>query len=61
MGWLDANEYLLIAATAGDRIDELLSSTEIAMEAAAIAERRDVTEPTHVCDLRRCAFVHLPV
>ena len=61
MGWLDANEYLLIATTAGDRIDDLLSSTEIAMDAAAIADRHDVTESTHVCDLRRCAFGHLPV
>jgi len=61
MGWLDANEYLLIAATADDRIDELLSSTEIAMESAAIADRHEVTESPHACDLRRRAFGHLAV
>lgn len=61
MGWLDANEYLLIEATARGRVDDLLASTEIAIERAAIADRRGVTEPAHFCDAPGCALGHLPV
>jgi len=61
MGWLDANEYLLISATARDRVDDLLASTEIAIERVAITDQRTVTESAHFCDVRGCALGHLPV
>lgn len=61
MGWLDANEYFLIAATARDRVDDLLASSKIAIKGAAIADRRTVTKPAHFCDMPGCAFEHLPV
>jgi hypothetical protein len=61
MGWLDANEYLLIAATARDRLDDLLASTEIAIERAAVADQRRVTQSAHFCDVPGCALGHLPV
>jgi hypothetical protein len=61
MGWLDANEYLLISATARDRVDDLLASTESAIERVAITDQRTVTEPAHFCDVRRCTLGHLPV
>ena len=61
MGWLDANEYLLIAVAAKDRVDDLLSATEHAIESAAIADQRGVTESAHFCDARGCVLDHLPV
>jgi hypothetical protein len=61
MGWLDANEYFLIEATARDRVGNLLASTEIAIERAAIADQRGVTESAHFCDAPGCALGHLPV
>jgi hypothetical protein len=61
MGWMDANEYFLIVATARDRVDDLLSSTGLAIERAAIADRRGVTEPAHFCDAQGCTLSHLPV
>jgi hypothetical protein len=61
MGWLDANEYLLIAATARDRLDDLFASTEIAIEQAAVADQRRVTKSAHFCDVPGCALGHLPV
>ncbi len=61
MAWLDANEYFSIATRARDRIDELLSSTEIAIERAAISDQRGVTEAAHFCDVPGCALGHLPV
>jgi len=51
MAWMDANEYFLIAGTARDRIDDLLSSTEIAIERAAISDQPGPTEPAHICDV----------
>ena len=60
MGWLDANEYLLIAAVARDRVDGLLGSTELAIESAAITDR-PLVEPAHFCDAPTCALGHLPV
>jgi len=60
-GWMDANEYFLIVATARDRVDDLLSSTEHAIEGAAIADQRGVTEPAHFYDAQRCTLSHLPV
>ena len=59
MGWLDANEYLLISATARDRVDDLLASTEIAIERVAITDQR--MESAHFCDVRGCTLGHLPV
>jgi len=61
MGWLDANEYLLISATARDRVDDLLASTQIAIERAAITDQRTVTESAHFCDVRGCTLGHVPV
>ena len=61
MGWMDANEYFLIVATARDRVDDLLSSTGLAIERAAIGDRRGVTEPAHFCDTQGCTLSHLPV
>jgi hypothetical protein len=61
MGWLDANEYALIAPMAKDRVDDLLSSTEIATERAAISDQRGPTESARFCDARGCTFGHLPV
>jgi hypothetical protein len=61
MGWLDANEYALIAPMAKDRVDDLLSSTEIATERAAISDQRGPTESAHFCDVRGCTLGHLPV
>ena len=61
MAWIDSNDYLLIVATARDRIDSLLSSTEIAIETKATSDRRRPPEPAHVCDVPGCALVHLPV
>jgi len=61
MGWLDANEYLLISATARDRVDDLLASTEIAIERVAITDQRTVTDTAHLCDVRGCTLGHLPV
>ena len=58
---MDSNDYVLIEATARDRIDSLLSSTEIAIETAAASDRRRPPEPAHVCDVPGCALVHLPV
>jgi hypothetical protein len=58
---MDANEYFLIVATARDRVDDLLSSTGLAIERAAIADRRGVTEPAHFCDAQGCTLSHLPV
>jgi hypothetical protein len=52
MGWLDASEYFLIVATARDRVDDLLSATELAIERAAIADQRSVTEPARFRDTR---------
>ncbi len=51
MAWMDANEYFLIAGTARDRIDDLLSSTEIVIERAAISDHPGPTEPAHICDV----------
>jgi hypothetical protein len=61
MAWMDSNDYLLIVATARDRIDSLLSATEIAIETKATSDRRRPREPAHVCDVPGCALVHLPV
>jgi hypothetical protein len=61
MGWLDANDYLLISATARERVDDLLTSTEIAIERIAITDQRTVTESAHFCDVRGCTLGHLPV
>jgi hypothetical protein len=61
MGWLDANEYVLITTAAKARVDDLLSATELAIESAAIADRRGVTESAHFCDARGCELGHLPV
>jgi hypothetical protein len=61
MTWLDANEYFLIAAAARDRVDELLSSTELAIEAAAIADQRAAPPAAHFCDARGCVLCYLPV
>ena len=61
MGWLDANEYFLISVTARDRVDDLLASTEVAIERAALADPRKVTESAHFCDVPWCALSHLPV
>jgi hypothetical protein len=59
---MDANEYFLITATARDRIDDLLSSTETAIERVAISDQRGPTDPAHVCDVSGCcALRHLPV
>ncbi|MGH7304002.1 MAG: hypothetical protein ACRELZ_11965 [Candidatus Rokuibacteriota bacterium] len=58
---MDANEYFLIEATARDRIDDLLSSTEIAIERAAISDRRGVIEAARLCDVPGCVLRHLPV
>ena len=60
-GMMDANEYFLITATARDRIDDLLASTEIAIERAAISDRRGPTEAAHICNVPGCALEHLPV
>jgi len=61
MGWLDANDYFMIAVMATERVDDLLSSTEIAMEQAAIADQRGPTQPAHFCAARGCTLSHLPV
>jgi hypothetical protein len=61
MAWFDANEYFLIAATARDRVDDLLSSTELAIEAAAIADQRGAAPVAHFCDARGCILCYLPV
>jgi hypothetical protein len=61
MAWMDANDYFLIVAAAGDRIDDLLSSTELAIERAAISDQRAPAEPAHFCDVPGCALGHLPV
>jgi len=61
MAWLDANDYFMIAAMATERIDELQSSTEIAIERAAIADQRSATQPAHFCAARGCVLCHLPV
>ncbi len=62
MPWMDTNEYFLIAAIAKDRVDQLLSSTEIAIELAALSDdRRAPAEPAHFCDLPGCTLAHLPV
>jgi hypothetical protein len=61
MGWLDANEYLLISATARDRVDDLLASTEVAIERVAITDQRTAAASGHVCDVRGCTLGHLPV
>jgi len=63
MGWLDANEYDVIATMARERVDDLLSSTEIAIERAAIADQRGPTESAHFCAARGCTLTlgHLPV
>jgi hypothetical protein len=61
MGWLDASEYALIAPMAKDRVDDLLSSTEIATERAAISDQRSPTESAHFCEARGCTLGHLPV
>jgi len=61
MGWLDANEYLLIASAARDRVDDLLESAALAIERAAITGRRIVTEPAHSCDMPGCALRRVPV
>jgi len=61
MGWLDANDYFLIAAMATERIDELQSSTEIAVERAAIADQRSATLPAHFCAARGCVLCPLTV
>ena len=59
---MDANEYFLITATARDRIDDLLSSTETAVERAAMSDQRGPTDPAHVCDVPGCcSLAHLPV
>ena len=60
MGWLDASEYLLISATARDRVDDLLASAEIAIERVAITDQRTITEFAHFCDVRGCTLGHLP-
>jgi len=46
---------------ATERVDDLLSSTEIAMEQAAIADQRGPTESAHFCAARGCTLSHLPV
>jgi hypothetical protein len=61
MAWMDSNDYFLIVETARDRIESLLSSTEIAMETLATSDRRRPTESAHLCDVPGCALVHLPV
>ncbi len=61
MAWMDSNDYILIVETARDRIDSLLSSTEIAIETAATSDRRCPTEPAHSCDMPGCTLVHQPV
>jgi hypothetical protein len=61
MAWLDANEYFTIAAAARDRVDDLLSSTELAIEAAAIADQRGASPAAHSCDVRGCVICYLPV
>jgi len=61
MGWLDANDYFMIAVMATERVDDLLSSTEIAMEQAAIADQRGPTESAHFFAARGCTLSHLPV
>ena len=61
MGWLDANEYLLIASAARDRVDDLLASAELAIERAATTEQSMVTEPAHSCDMPGCTLHHVPV
>ena len=61
MGWLDASEYDMIAIMTTERVDELLSSTEIAIEQAAIADQRGSTESVHFCAARGCTLGHLPV
>jgi len=61
MGWFDANEYVLIATMARNRVDDLLASTELALERAAIADQRVVGESAHVCDARGSELGHLPV
>ncbi|HEY7541319.1 MAG TPA: hypothetical protein VIF11_14320 [Methylomirabilota bacterium] len=61
MGWLDANEYLMISTTARDRVDDLLASTAIAIERVAITDQRTATEAAHFCDGRGCTLGHLPV
>ena len=61
MGWMDANDYYLIEATARDRVDDLIASTEIAIESAAIADQRGVTASAHFCDVSGCDLHRLPV
>lgn len=61
MAWLDANEYFLIVTVARDRVDDLLSSTELAAESAAVPDRRVVPESARFCDARGCALGHVPV
>ena len=58
---MDANEYFLITATARDRIDDLLSSAETAVERAAMSQRGP-TDPAHACDVPGCCSLgQLPV
>jgi len=54
MGWLDANEFFVIAALARERVDELLSSSELSsteplIERGAVTDERGVpSSPTFV-------------
>jgi hypothetical protein len=61
MGWLDANDYDMIASMASERVGDLLSSTEIAIESAAITDQRGPTECAHFCAAGGCTLGHLPV
>jgi len=67
MGWLDANEYFVIATSARERVDELLSSSELVssteplIERGAVTDERGVPEFAHFCDVRGCTLGHLPV
>jgi hypothetical protein len=61
MGWLDANEYFTIVTLVRERVDGLLSSTELSIERSVAADERGVPEFAHFCDVRGCSLGHLPV